>query len=143
MKKLFILFSLLAILTACPAALPPEQLFCDIDGLQMKETENDYVFSWEPIDFSGIGMSDAKRTFLKKQIDYRFFIGLKDFGDLVSDFGMLLMAQCGDTPSVTIAKDRIPPGRYTVSVSFQYKPVESISMPILNYSGGFNMTINE
>ena len=70
MKKLFILFLLSAMLTACPAALPPEQLFCDIDGLQMKETENGYVFSWEPIDFSGIGMSDAKRTFLKKHTGF-------------------------------------------------------------------------
>ena len=70
MKKILIFLSVLSVLllTACPWTTV---MSYDITGFRMKETENAYVFSWQPIDISQTKAHHAKALRTEHRLCFR------------------------------------------------------------------------
>ena len=118
MKKILVLLMFL-LLTACPwtTVMP-----YDITGFQMKETENEYVFSWEPIDVSVTEQSALMQKRYERNINYIFEIQIDGFEGMHSSAGLVLQRPCGKETSVSVDKDRLPQGNYTATVRYEYLP---------------------
>lgn len=120
MKRLLILLPAL-LLTACPWTTV---MSYDITGFQMKETENAYVFSWQPIDISQTKADDTMQKRYERNIDYVIEIQIDG-----SDEGLVVKQSCGTETSVTVDKSRLPQGSYTATVCYLYLP------PGMSYAG--------
>lgn len=121
MKKLLIFLSVLSVLllTACPWTTV---MSYDITGFQMKETANEYVFSWEPIDVSVTEQSALMQKRYERNINYIFEIQIDGLEGMHSSAGLVLQRPCGKETSVSVDKDRLPQGNYTATVRYEYLP---------------------
>lgn len=124
MKKILIFLSVLSVLllTACPWTTV---MSYDITGFRMKETENAYVFSWQPIDISQTKADDTMQKRYERNIDYVLEIQI-DGLDINS---VVVKQSCGTETSVTVDKSRLPQGSYTATVCYLYLP------PGMSYAG--------
>ena len=124
MKKILIFLSVLSVLllTACPWTTV---MSYDITGFQMKETANEYVFSWEPIDVSVTEQS----ALMQKRLE-----------GMHSSAGLVLQRPCGKETSVSVDKDRLPQGNYTATVRYEYLP-EGMTYAGILYSAVMTFTV--
>lgn len=97
MKKILIFLSVLSalLLTACPWTTV---MSYDITGFRMKETENAYVFSWQPIDISQTKAEDTMQKRYERNIDYVLEIQI-DGLDINS---VVVKQSCGTETSVSV-----------------------------------------
>lgn len=121
MKKILVFLSILSalLLIACPWTTV---MSYDITGFQMKETANEYVFSWEPIDVSVTEQSALMQKRYERNIDYVFEIQIDGLEGMHSSAGLVLQRPCGKETSVSVDKDRLPQGNYTATVRYEYLP---------------------
>lgn len=118
MKKILVLLMFL-LLTACPWTTV---MSYDITGFQMKETANEYVFSWEPIDVSVTEQSALMQKRYERNINYIFEIQIDGLEGMHSSAGLVLQRPCGKETSVSVDKDRLLQGNYTATVRYEYLP---------------------